>query len=178
MSDYTDILTSIFLPPRGVPLGTQWTGRFLYMLVYAWVRTPPLGCRPTADVQRAGFWAWSPQWAVNRVLPPSLALSGSLQVGAWINRHLQSAGVEKAMAPFCFSVFSVPPPFCSPLGLIPTLLSFCIQETPCWVTFFTTTCLLCVPTSGLRFPLAPLQKGQLRDELGWAGQSAPEATSQ
>ena len=28
-----------------------------YVLVYVWVRIPLLGCRPTADVQRAGFWA-------------------------------------------------------------------------------------------------------------------------
>ena len=73
------------------------------------------------------------------------------------------------MAPFpVFSLFA--PPAFAPLVPKPTLLSFYIQETPCWVTCFTTTCLFCVPTSGLRFPLAPLQKGQLREELGRAGQ--------
>ena len=86
------------------------------MLVYTWVRIPPLGCRPTADVQGAGFWAWSPQWAVDRVLPPSLALSGSLQVGAWINRHLQSAGVEKAMASFPFFSLLCPSSLLLPFG--------------------------------------------------------------
>ena len=54
-------------------------------LVSKWVRGPPVGFSPTQDGQLSVFQAWSPWWAVDRVLCPSLVLSGSLQVGAWID---------------------------------------------------------------------------------------------
>ena len=67
------------------------------------------------------FQAWWPWWAVDRLLAPSLAHSGSTKSGAWIDIHRR--WVRTAIS-FSFSVFSAPPPFTFPLALLPTLPSF------------------------------------------------------
>ena len=94
-----------------------------YTVVYTRVRIPSMGC-PTDNVQLTGFRAWSPRWAVDRVLPPSLALSERAQVSVWIDVAIS----------FSFSGISVPPPSTSSFVLtpaLPTLLSWkvlgCVQ---------------------------------------------------
>ena len=105
-----------------------------YILLYAWVKVPRVGWEPTDDIQivctgeshtcgseshrrhtTGGFLA-----SVHHC-SPSLALSGSVQVGVWIDTHRGQVETAIFLSLSLFSVFSVPPPFTSPLVLTLTL---------------------------------------------------------
>ena len=102
----------LFPAAKRSPMGTGWSSRFLY----TWTCERPLvGCGPTQD----GRWlvqALSPQWAGDRVRPPSLALSGSVWLGVWTDTRRGWGGMAISLY---FSVFPVPPAFTSPSVLSP-----------------------------------------------------------
>ena len=71
---------SNFVHPEDIPgLCWGWTSAHL------WVQSPPVNQSPSDNVQRAGSWDWLPQWAVDRVPPPSLAPFWSPGTGVWID---------------------------------------------------------------------------------------------
>ena len=111
-SDPPHILSCIFLLPREVPWGQAEAADF-YTLVNVWEAT--VGCGPTQDA-RWLVQALSPQWAGDRVRPPSLALSGSVWLGVWMDTRRGRGGMAISL---CFSVFPVPPAFTSPSVLSP-----------------------------------------------------------
>ena len=49
----------------------------LYILCMRGWESPPVGCSPTEDMKLSGFQTSSAQWAVGRLLPPSLAPSAN-----------------------------------------------------------------------------------------------------
>ena len=123
-ADHPDILTFIFLPPREVPLGTGWSGRFLYTGV-------PVGEGPTC-------WLGTHRqrttgWFLGSITPVgsgqgAFSFTGPFwkHAGRCLNRHAQGRGWKGNLSlsvSFSFSVFSVPPPFTSPLVLAPALPS-------------------------------------------------------
>lgn len=100
------------LPVRKILLRMGWSGRF-YILVFTWVRVPPVGRGPTENIQLPGFQAWSLLWFTS--------VFWKHTGGAWIETHSRAVwNSDLFLSLFC--LFCVPPLFTSPLVLIPALL--------------------------------------------------------
>lgn len=80
-----------------------WSGR-LCILVFTWVRAPPVSRGPTDNGRPSGFQAWSPLWVFTSPFWK--------HTGWCLNRDPQRGGLQQPPLSFC--LFCVPPPFTSP----------------------------------------------------------------